>query len=160
MPPDGLPAPKWNKPRALLVLTGAGRRSPHPLRADRGVACKALRRIEMRLNALCRLSSPRHPITATEDQGHEQASQHRSDYCCARVCRACFGTAGGSGPDCEHRHRAGCYPSRGYGPSSPLFNLNLKEESAGLPAAAPSWKVQELAAPVPPGTEPPQPLRQ
>jgi len=47
----------------------------------------------------------------------------------------------------------GVIPPGGYGPSSPLFNLNLKAESAGLPAAASSWRVQELAPP-------PQPLRQ
>jgi len=32
MPPDGLPAPKRNKPRASLVLFGAGQRSTRPLR--------------------------------------------------------------------------------------------------------------------------------
>jgi hypothetical protein len=32
MPFDGLPAPKRNKPRALLVLSGAGRHPAHPLR--------------------------------------------------------------------------------------------------------------------------------
>ena len=66
----------------------------------------------------------------------------------------------GPGPTANTGTGPGVIPPGGYGPSSPLFNLNLKAESAGLPAAAPSWKVQELAAPVPPGTEPPQLLRQ
>ena len=57
------------------------------------------------------------------------------------------------GPAANTATGRGVIPPGGYGPSSPLFNLNLKAESAGLPAAAPSWKVQELAAP-------PQPLRQ
>jgi len=81
------------------------------------------------------LRRPHHPRAATQDQRYEEAFQHCSDYCCARVCRACFGTAYRSGPDCEHRHRAGCYSSRGFGPSSPLYNLN--QGSAGLPGAAP-----------------------
>ena len=79
-------------------------------------------------------AAPHHPRTATEDQRYEEAFQHCSDYCRARVCRACFGTAYGSGPDCEPRHRPGCFSSRGVGPSSPLHNLN--EESAGLLGAA------------------------
>jgi hypothetical protein len=66
-------------------------------------------------------------------------------------------TAYGSGPDCEHRHRAGCYSSRGIRSSSPLHNLN---EGSGLLGAAPSMKVEGLAAPVAPGTESPQLLRQ
>ena len=66
----------------------------------------------------------------------------------------------GPGPTANTGTGPGVIPPGGYGPSSPLFNLNLRAESAGLPAAAPSWKVQELAAPVPPGTEPPQLLRQ
>jgi hypothetical protein len=53
-----------------------------------------------------------HPSTASEDQRYEEASQHRSDYCCARGRRSCFGTACGSWPDCEHRHRPGCSSSR------------------------------------------------
>jgi hypothetical protein len=59
----------------------------------------------------------------------------------------------GPGPTANTGTGPGVIPPGGYGPSSPLFNLNLKAESAGVPAAAPSWKVQELAAP-------PQPLRQ
>jgi len=59
----------------------------------------------------------------------------------------------GPGPTANTGTGPGVIPPGGYGPSSPLFNLNLKTESAGLPAAAPSWKVQKLAAP-------PQPLRQ
>jgi len=53
-----------------------------------------------------------HPSTASEDQRYEEASHHCSDYCCARVCRACFGTACGSGADCVYRHRPGCPSSR------------------------------------------------
>ena len=70
-----------------------------------------------------------HPSTASEDQRYEQASQHRSDYCCARVCRACFGTAYGSGPDCEHRHRARCYSSRGI---RSLFSALQSESESGV----------------------------
>jgi hypothetical protein len=80
-------------------------------------------------------AAPHHPRTAIEDQRYEEAFQHCGDYCCARVCRACLGTAYGPEPDCEHRHRPGCFSSRGFGPSSPLHDLN--EESAGLPGAAP-----------------------
>jgi hypothetical protein len=82
-------------------------------------------------------AAPRHPITATEDQRYDEASQHRSDYRCARVCRACFGTAYGSGPGTG----PGVILPGGFGPSSPLHNLN--EGLAGLSGAAPSWKVQE-----------------
>ena len=56
----------------------------------------------------------------------------------------------GPGPTANTGTGPGVIPPGGYGPSSPLFNLNLKAESPGLPAAAPSWKVQE----------PPLPLRQ
>jgi len=56
----------------------------------------------------------------------------------------------GPGPTANTGTGPGVIPPGGYGPSSPLFNLNLKAESAGLPAAGPSWKVQE----------PPRPLRQ
>jgi hypothetical protein len=59
--------------------------------------------------------------------------QHCCDYCCTRVRRARFGTAYESGSDCEHR--PGVLPPGGFGPSSPLHNLN--EEPAGLPGAAP-----------------------
>jgi hypothetical protein len=41
MPLDGLPPPTWNKPRASLVLSGAGRQPAHPLRTDRGVERKS-----------------------------------------------------------------------------------------------------------------------
>jgi hypothetical protein len=92
-------------------------------------------RIDMGLNAFCRLSRPHHRRTATEDQRYEEASQHCSDYGCARVCRARFGTAYGSGPDCERRRRAGCYSSRWVRPLVSLKNLN--EGSAVLPGAAP-----------------------
>jgi hypothetical protein len=81
-------------------------------------------RIDMGLNAFCRLSRPHHRRTATEDQRYEEASQHCSDYGCARVCRARFGTAYGSGPDCEHRRRAGCYSSRWV---RPLFSAQKSE---------------------------------
>jgi hypothetical protein len=53
-----------------------------------------------------------HPSTASEDQRYEEASHHCSGYCCARVCRACFGTACGSGADCVYRYRPGCPSSR------------------------------------------------
>ena len=92
-------------------------------------------RIDMGLNAFCRLSRPQHRRTATEDQRYEEASQHCSDYGCARVCRARFGTVYGSGPDCEHRRRSGCYSSRWVRPLVSLKNLN--EGSAVLPGAAP-----------------------
>jgi hypothetical protein len=49
------------------------------------------------------------------------------------------------------------YAPGGYGPSSPFYNLN---EGSGLLGAAPSMKVEGLAAPVAPGTESPQLLRQ
>ena len=58
-------------------------------------------------------SQPHYPRTATEDQRCEEVFQHCSDYCCARVCRACFSTAYGSGSNCEHRHWAGCSSARG-----------------------------------------------
>src|ERR1700756_5915863 len=45
----------------------------------------------------------------------------------------------GPGPTANTGTGPGVIPRGGYGPSSPLFNLNLKAESVGLPAAAPSW---------------------
>jgi len=103
------------------------------------------------------LAALHHRSTASEDQRYEEASQHRSGYCCARDRYSRFGTAHRAGPDCEHGHRAGCYSSRGYGPSSPLHNLNA---GSGLFGAAPSMKVEGSAAPVAPGTESFQLLRQ
>ena len=64
----------------------------------------------MRLNALSVSAALHHPSTASEDQRYEEASHHCSDYCC--VCRACFGTACGSGSDCVYRYRPGCPSSR------------------------------------------------
>jgi hypothetical protein len=63
----------------------------------------------------------------------------------------------GPGPTANTGTGPGVIPPGGFGPSSPLFNLNLKGESARLPGAAP---VQEPAAPVLPATEPSQVLRQ
>ena len=65
-----------------------------------------------------------HPSTASEDQRYEEASHHCSDYCCARVCRACFGTACGSGADCVYRYRPGCPSSRR---SRPLFSAQKSD---------------------------------
>jgi hypothetical protein len=64
----------------------------------------------------------------------------------------------GPGPTANTGTGPGVIPPGGYGPSSSLHNLN--GGSAGLPGAAPSWRIQELAAPVPGGTEPSQLLRQ
>ena len=63
----------------------------------------------MRLNALCR----RLPAPSENYNRYEEAFPHRSDYCCARVCRACFGTAHKSGPECKYWQRPGCYSSGG-----------------------------------------------
>lgn len=60
----------------------------------------------------------------------------------------------GPGPTANTGTGPGVLPPGGFGPSSPLYNLN--EGSTGLPGAAPSWTVQEPAAPVPPGVEPSQ----
>ena len=64
----------------------------------------------------------------------------------------------GPGPTANTGTGPGVIPPGGYGSSSPLHNLN--GGSVGLPGAAPSWKIQELAAPVPGGTERSQLLRQ
>jgi hypothetical protein len=64
----------------------------------------------------------------------------------------------GPGPTANTGTGPGVIPPGGFGPSSPLHNLNVG--SAGVPGAAPSWTVQEPAASVPTGTEPPQLLRQ
>ena len=74
---------------------------------------KRSRRIKARLNALCGLSRPAPSEYCNRGPKYEEASQRRSDYCFARVCRACFGTAYGSEPDCKPRHRPGCFSSRG-----------------------------------------------
>jgi hypothetical protein len=58
----------------------------------------------------------------------------------------------GPGPTANTGTGPGVIPPGGYGPTSPLKNLN--EGSAG-----PLWTVQQPAAPVPPGTEPSQLLR-
>jgi hypothetical protein len=62
----------------------------------------------------------------------------------------------GPGPTADTGTGPGVVPPGGVGPSSPLKNLN--EWSAGLPAAAPSWTVQQPAAPMPTG-RPSQVLR-
>jgi hypothetical protein len=64
----------------------------------------------------------------------------------------------GPGPTANTGTGPGIIPPGGFGPSSPLYNLN--EGSAGLAGAAPLWTVQEPTTPVPPGTEPSQVLRQ
>ena len=64
----------------------------------------------------------------------------------------------GPGPTANTGTGPGVIPPGGFGPSSPLYNLNLG--SGGLPGAAASWTVQGPAAPVPAGTEPPRVLRQ
>ena len=66
----------------------------------------------------------------------------------------------GPGPTANTGTGPGVIPPGGFGPSSPLYNLNLNVGSAGVPGAAPSWTVQQPAASVPMGTEPPQLLRQ
>jgi hypothetical protein len=53
----------------------------------------------------------------------------------------------GPGPTANTGTGPGVIPPGGFGPSSPLHNLN--EGSAGLPVGVPSWAVQELAAPGP-----------
>jgi hypothetical protein len=63
----------------------------------------------------------------------------------------------GPGPTANTGTGPGVIPPGGYGPSSPLYNLN---EGSGLLGAAPSMKVEGLTAPVAPGTESPQLLRQ
>src|SRR6201981_3932249 len=63
----------------------------------------------------------------------------------------------GPGPTANTGTGPGVIPPGGFGPSSPLFNLN--EGLAGLPGAPPAWAVQQSAAPpVLPGTEPSQVL--
>jgi len=65
----------------------------------------------------------------------------------------------GPGPTANTGTGPGVIPPGGFGPSSPLYNLN--EASAGLLGAAPSWTIQQSAAPaVLPGTEPSQVSRQ
>jgi hypothetical protein len=63
----------------------------------------------------------------------------------------------GPGPTANTGTGPGVLPPGGVGPSSPLKNLT--EWSAGLPAAVPSWTVQEPAAPAATG-RPSQVLRQ
>jgi len=58
----------------------------------------------------------------------------------------------GPGPNANTGTGPGVTPPGGFGPSSPLFNLNLKGD--------PLWTVQEPAASVLPATEPSQVLRQ
>ena len=58
----------------------------------------------------------------------------------------------GPGPTANTGTGPGVIPPGGYGPTSPLHNLN--EGSVG-----PLWTVQQPAAPVPPGTEQSQLLR-
>ena len=65
----------------------------------------------------------------------------------------------GPGPTANTGTGPGVIPPGGFGPSSPLHNLN--KGLAGLPGAATSWTFQQSAAPpVPNGTEPAQGLRQ
>ena len=57
----------------------------------------------------------------------------------------------GPGPTANTGTGPGVIPPGGFGPSSPLHNLN--EGLAGLPGAAFSWTLQQSAAPpVPHGT--------
>jgi hypothetical protein len=59
----------------------------------------------------------------------------------------------GPGPNANTGTGPGVIPPGGFGPSSPLYNLN--EGSSGLPGAAPSLTAQQWSAPpVLPGTEP------
>jgi hypothetical protein len=64
----------------------------------------------------------------------------------------------GPGPTANTGTGPGVIPPGGFGPSSPLKNLNAA--SASLAGAGPLSTVQEPAAPVPPGTEPSSVLRQ
>ena len=63
----------------------------------------------------------------------------------------------GPGPTASTGTGPGVIPPGGYGPSSPLHNLNA---GSGLFGAAPSMKVEGSAAPVAPGTESFKLLRQ
>ena len=63
----------------------------------------------------------------------------------------------GPGPTASTGTGPGVIPPGGCGPSSPLHNLNA---GSGLFGAAPSMKVEGSAAPVAPGTESFQLLRQ
>jgi hypothetical protein len=63
----------------------------------------------------------------------------------------------GPGPTANTGTGPGVIPPGGFGPSSPLKNLN--GWSAGVSVAVPSWMGQEPAASVPAGIEPPQLLR-
>jgi hypothetical protein len=60
----------------------------------------------------------------------------------------------GPGPTANTGTGTGVLPQGGFGPSSPLKNLN-----AGSGGLSTLWTVQEPAAPVPPGTEPSQALQ-
>jgi hypothetical protein len=113
----------------------------------------------MRLNALCGLSRPA-PSELLKQRTRDMKKLLSTAAIIAALASAMPASAQrtGPGPTANTGTGPGVIPPGGFGPSSPLHNLNAG--SVGLPGAAPSWTVQELSAPVPPGTEPPRLLRQ
>ena len=91
------------------------------------------------------VASPHHPRTTTD-----MKKLFRTAAIIAELASAVPASAQRTspGPNANTGSGPGVIPPGGFGPSSPLFNLN--ERSPGLPDAAPSGTVQESAAP---GTE-------
>jgi hypothetical protein len=61
----------------------------------------------------------------------------------ARVCRACVGTAYGSGPECEHRHRAGCYSSTRPAELGLIANVKFRTAVRSLAGAVAHQKMEQ-----------------